>query len=97
MTIHVCRACRKNCWNHRDTYGEICIGCGCCSADKKERYESRIHCLEEWIKEELNFNMWDDDPEWRKTQERNRASNLYYYRSRLYYYRRMMKKMQNEL
>ena len=24
---------RGNCWNLRDSYGEICVGCGCCSKE----------------------------------------------------------------
>lgn len=36
------------CWNE-DAAGGACIGCGCCSEDPEERYESRIDVLEERI------------------------------------------------
>ena len=49
MTIFVDESVNKNCWNMRDTFGEICIHCGCCSKNKERRYSSRIWVLNEWI------------------------------------------------
>ena len=86
--IHVDFACTKNCWNLIDSYGMICTGCGCCAKDKKVRYESRIRCLERWLKEQYEFNDWYD--EWRETQEKNVKANIRYFKRQLRYYRKQL-------
>lgn len=55
MTMFVDESINKNCWNMRDSFGEICIFCGCCSKDKERRYSSRIWVLNEWIDEDTEF------------------------------------------
>lgn len=90
---HVDFAVKKKCWNLYDSYGEICVCCGCCAEDKKTRYESRIECLERWIAEKKDFRYWADDPELRKVQERNIAEDLKYWKSRLWYYRNKLAKL----
>ena len=86
-------AVSEKCWNLRDSFGQICVGCGCCSDDNKTRYESRLACIERWIKHEEVFDLWDDDPAMRELQERNRAENLRHYRIQRKYYRYMLKKV----
>lgn len=85
MNIHFDFQCRKNCWNLYDSYGEICVGCGCCSSDKKVRYESRIRCLERWLKERQEFDDWIDGFE--EIQKKNIRDDIRYYKRRLRYYR----------
>lgn len=61
-----------NCWNFNDSYGMICVRCGCCSEDKEIRYkgkwiaeiedcpkEGEIMTLEE-AKEGLRYLISDD-------------------------------------
>jgi len=79
---------RDNCWNLYDSYGEICVHCGCCSNDKKVRYAARVNCLKAWIAEKEAFDMWDDDPETRKIQEQNNAKTLRFWKRQLSYNRR---------
>lgn len=40
---------KQNCWNGRESFGEICVHCGCCSENKEERIKNRIYKLNMWI------------------------------------------------
>lgn len=87
-SIHIDFACTEKCWNLIDSYGEICIGCGCCSKDKKVRYESRIRCLERWLKEQYEFDYWIEGCE--ELQRKNIKSNIKYFKRRLRYYKKQL-------
>ena len=89
--MYVDKVVRDNCWNFRDSYGEICVGCGCCSKDKKERHKARLETVKQWKEENDKFCGWDDDPEIRKIQERNIKENRKYYARRIRYYERKVK------
>lgn len=90
MSGHICFQVADRCWNLMDSYGEICVHCGCCSPDKQKRYASRIAVLERWIEEWEHFDGWfEDDPEAKALQERNIRSNLKHFRRMLRYYKRM--------
>lgn len=91
--VHIDFACIEKCWNIIDSYGGMhCVGCGCCSRDKKIRYENRIRCLERWLKEQYEFDDWIE--EWRETQEKNVKANIRYFKRQLRYYR---KKLEQEV
>lgn len=59
----------KNCWNVYESYGEICIGCGCCSREKNVRYENRVKVLNRLLQGELAFELWSEDKKLRALQE----------------------------
>lgn len=42
---------RKDCYNQYESFGEICVGCGCCSDDPEERYKARIALADRMIEE----------------------------------------------
>ena len=84
---------KKNCWNFHDSCGEICVHCGCCSSNKLTRYRSRINCLKDWILETENFDMWDDNPEWRKRQEKNIKNDIKRWKRKLRYYKNKLKEL----
>ena len=86
--MHICLPIQKNCWNLHDSYGEICVGCGCCSKDKKERHKNRLEALTRWNEENDRFDGWFDDPEIRKLQEENIKANRKYFARRIRYYER---------
>ena len=90
MIGHIDTAVIDRCWNLIDSYGEICVHCGCCSPDKQKRYASRIAVLERWIEKQEKFGGWDDDPEMKALQERNIRSNLKHFRRMLRYYKGKM-------
>ena len=94
MTMHIDRGIRKNCWNLIDSYGEICVGCRCCSPDKKVRYPARLRCLQEWLEERLTFKHWSDDPYWLEVQKKNVAADIKLFRRRIKYYKRKLKEME---
>jgi len=53
----ICFGVQRDCINP-DSYGEICVGCGCCSKDKNIRYPARLKLYEEDLERQLNFNHW---------------------------------------
>lgn len=79
------------CWNPYDSYGEICVHCGCCSKDKETRYKSRILLLEELIENDEKFDGWVDG--WREKQEENIKTNLKIYKRQLRYYKRKLEEV----
>ena len=93
---HICYQVKEKCWNTLDSYGEICVGCGCCSADPMARAKARLSFAEEHLQEQLNFSEWFEDPEWRKRQEECRKSWIDYFRRLIYYYRRRIKQLEAE-
>lgn len=79
MTGHISIAVSKNCYNLYDSYGMICVGCGCCSSDKQRRLTARLKLNRRRLKEELEFDRWDDNPEIRALQEKNVAANIAFF------------------
>lgn len=90
----VCFAVDDNCWNFRDSYGEICVQCGCCSKNKNIRYRARIERIENWIKEEEHFDRWNNNEEIKAMQEQNVKSNLKHYRRQLRYYKKRLREVE---
>ena len=87
MTMHISYSVKKKCWNSYDSYGEICVHCGCCSADPLERAKARLAICEEQLEERQKFDVLDDDPKWREVQEKNVKSDIRYFKRRIRYYR----------
>lgn len=85
-----------NCWNPYDSYGEICVGCVCCSKDKATRYKARIKVCKRRISDLENFSLWDDDIVGRAVQMKNIKDSLRYFKSRLRYYEKKLGEMGNE-
>ena len=81
----------KNCWNHLDSYGEICVGCGCCQKDTTKRRKARLDVLKRWLEESENFDNWSDDEQLREIQEKNIADDIRYYKRKIRYYEKMLK------
>lgn len=86
---------QDNCWNLYDSFGEICVHCGCCSKDKKTRYAARVECLERWQAENERFDEFDDDPVLCRVQMHNKAANARHYRRQLWYYRKKLQEVMN--
>jgi hypothetical protein len=77
----------KNCINP-DSYGEICVHCGCCSKDKNIRYPARLQMYERQLQEHLAFNHWIKG--FIRLQKRNQKANITYCRRRIAIYRRLL-------
>lgn len=97
MNVQLCFPVKQRCWNPEDSYMEICVGCGCCSSDAKKRAIARYRTSVEHLEEQKKFNGWDENPEWRKKQEKNIRANIRWYKRRTYYYRMRLKKFGVEL
>ena len=100
MIPHIDFAVKKKCWNLMDSYGQICVGCGCCSADKKTRYEARLRCIKRWLQEREEFDNWAYEyPDQMKLQKKNIAADIAYYKRQIKYYEGKLNKLiggQNE-
>lgn len=93
--MHIDIKVADNCWNLFDSYGEICVHCGCCSKDKRERYKARIAAVENWLEEKQNFDGWfEDDPEIKALQERNVKHDIRTFKRTLRYYRAKLREVE---
>lgn len=76
----------KNCWNVYESYGEICIRCGCCSKEKNIRYESRLKVLNRLLCAELDFDFWSEDEGVRALQKETVKRNIKSLKRAIRYY-----------
>ncbi len=75
--IHIDRGTKKTCYNPYESYGEICVGCGCCSEDPRERAEARLNLHRRLLEDALSFDNWfEDDPELMALQRKNKDSDI---------------------
>ena len=81
----------ENCYNPLESYGEICVGCGCCSKDLKERTESRLALYQRLLDRCVNFHNWVDDPRVRAIQEKNIKIDKKIYKRRIRYYEKRLR------
>lgn len=83
--VYVDYVALRDCINS-DSYGMICVGCGCCS--RNPDYRDMIICRIRYYKQQLNesqyFDDWEEDERWRKLQEKNVKSNILYYKQNEY-------------
>lgn len=81
MRLHADFGVTENCINIY-SYGEICVCCGCCENEPnvRQRYINRLNYYNEILNDELHFNLWFDDEETRKFQERNVQRNINYHK-----------------
>ena len=93
---HITFSVRSDCWNMEAWAYGSCQRCGCCSNDKRERYESRLRLMEEHLDHFQNFDNWDDDPEDRVFQESNIRANIKWLKRRIKYYKNKLKAMNKE-
>ena len=92
--MNMCFQVKPNCWNLRDSFGEICVGCGCCSRDKKTRYEARLEACKRQLKENEEFVDWAYEyPNLVDLQKKNTASNIVYWKRRIRYYENKLKNL----
>lgn len=85
----ICFRITKDCINP-DSYGEICVGCGCCLKDKSVRWPSRLRMYEDNLQRQINFNNWIKGSI--RLQKRNRKLNITYYKRRIAIYKRLVAK-----
>jgi len=84
---NICFSVTKDCVNS-DSYGEICVGCGCCSKDNNIRYPARLKMYEEHLQEDLNFDRWMKGCI--RLQKKNQELNITYNKRRVAIYKRLV-------
>lgn len=67
MSIFVDKPARGECYNCFESYGMICVHCGCCSDDEKVRYTSRIALHKRFLEVDQENNN-TSDIEWNKAK-----------------------------
>ena len=85
----ICHGVSKDCINPA-SYGEICVGCGCCSKDKAIRYPARLKMYERELKKAENFNYWMKG--FKRLQRHNQKTNISYCKRRIAIYKRLIAK-----
>ena len=90
MSCYICRQVKKKCWNLWDSFGEICVGCGCCSDDPVVRAKARLEVCERMLEEEKNC-----DTTWYcELQKKNLKVNIRYFSRRVRYYMGRVKELE---
>lgn len=90
MDFHIDAQVSSKCWNLYDSYGEICVHCGCCSKDPVVRTKARIDVLQRHIEHFESFDGWSEDLLEKATQKINIENNLKQYRRQLRYYQKRL-------
>lgn len=97
MEIHLCTQVKKNCWNFYDSYGEICVHCGCCSKNALIRTKARLSVLKRELEESENFDGWAYEyPDLLELQKKNVAEDIVYFKKKIKYYEQKLSKLEGE-
>lgn len=101
MAGHLCHAVNKKCYNPWDTYGEICIHCGCCSKDVAKRQQARLALHKRLLKDDAErlkgylkakktgpraYKKYGASFKWIDDQIKNAAANVSWNKKRIKYY-----------
>jgi len=87
---YLCFPVTKDCINP-DSYGETCVGCGCCSKDKTVRYPARLKLYQNGLERELQFSNWRRG--FIRLQKSNTKINKTYCRRRIAIYKRLIESL----
>lgn len=93
MTIimHIDYSVSADCINN-DSYGMICLKCGCCSRnpDYRDMVIHRIRYYKELLNEQYSFNNWNEG-DLRKRQEKVVESNILYFKRKIRRYKKILR------
>jgi hypothetical protein len=84
MSIHISHAAKRDCYAITWSYGEICVGCGCCQKGKAAR-KPRIEYWKAMLKDAKTFKAWSKYPDLYALQKRNMKANIEYARLMIWY------------
>ena len=92
--IFVDYAVSKDCINI-DSYGMICVHCGCCKRNPSYRdmIRQRIKYYKSRLAEQYKFSDWDEDEYWRNVQKKNINSNIIYHKRNIRICKKIMRTM----
>lgn len=90
-------AAGEKCYSTAWSFGEICVGCGCCAADPMTRVKARIAYHRTLLHNDRHFNGWyEDDPEILELQKRNVAENIAWNKAKLKELRKELRELRRE-
>ena len=76
-----------------DSYGEICVQCGCC--DKNHNYRDRIikqiRIYKELLHEKYLFDDWSEDEQMATIQKRNVENDILYFKRKIRILRKVLR------
>lgn len=81
MFVNVCYGISNDCVNFYESYGEICVHCGCCASknpDARNRYKKQLILYKRMLDRELNFDNWYEP--FIETQKKNVKRNIIYFK-----------------
>lgn len=90
--IHIDYAVSEDCINIY-SFGEICVGCGCCSRNPNymDMIRRRIKYYKRMLEEQYSFSNWVDDEKCRKVQEQNVKANILYFKRKIRLYKKILR------
>lgn len=77
-------AAKNDCYNLEDSYGEICVHCGCCHEDERIRNYARFVVTAQHLLERMQFDQYySDDPDTARLQYGNVKCDIAGYKREL--------------
>lgn len=80
-----------------NSYGEICVKCGCCSRNQnyRDRIIRQIKYYKEMLNEEYAFDGWDENEYTRKHQEEVVGANILYFNRKIRRCKKILRCLKN--
>lgn len=76
---------KDSCWNGAESYGVICVHCGCCAEDQIEQARNRLKVLKQRLNEEY------------KTKRKfNKVETIRYLSKEIEHYQKVLKEVQKK-
>lgn len=92
---HICFSVSKRCRNPYESYGEICVGCGCCSSNKLRAARAQMALYMRLLEEKRRFDGWFyDDPQILELQRKNNAESIKYFEDEIAKYRKIVEELE---
>ena len=78
-----------------NSYGEICVQCGCCNKnqDHRDRIIKQIRLYKELLQETYLFDNWSKDRQMLLIQKRNKERNVLYFKRKIRVLKKILRNM----
>ena len=87
---------KEDCYNPFESYGMICVGCGCCSEKPLEQAKARLSLHERLLEDDIHFDLWFDDPELRAMQQKNVETNIAWNTEKISVYKAIISELEGD-
>lgn len=87
---------KEDCYNPFESYGMVCVGCGCCSENPLEQAKARLALHERLLEKDIHFDLWFDDPELRAIQEGNVAKSIAWNKEQIAVYKAIISELEGD-